>query len=204
MSLLAGVAHAVVVLPRRRLPQPSSPRSALPRRDLLLPGAVAGTVLGATAVITPGRWADPSWLVLATICALPFWRLRRPVTVATATMVLCGLYYPLSLLDGPAVLAYVLALYTVAATGRQPAAVALGLITTAGAWYGESVSTSHPLGDVGVFMLSGWLTAVIALGTLSHGRSAQLAAVRRAASEAARAREAESSRRAGEERLHLA
>jgi MYXO-CTERM domain-containing protein len=172
--------------------------------DVPLTAVVAAAVLGSTAVLSPGRWTDPGWLALGGLCALLLWRRRRPVPVTLASMAVLGVYYPLSSLDGPAVIVYVVALYTVAATGRPVAAVLLAAAGVAGAGWGEAVSTSHPLGDVGVFMLAGWLTAVVALGTLHHGRAAHAEAVRRGAADAARAREAEVARAADEERLQLA
>lgn len=146
-------------------------------RGALVSAGTAAAVVAGTALASPGRWTDPSWLAVAAICALLALRRRYPVVTAWATMLACGVYYPFSRLDGPVILVFVLALYTVAETGRTLAPLLLLAVSIAGAWVGEALSTSHPLGPVGVFMLSGWLVAVVALGVARHERAERLAAL---------------------------
>jgi signal transduction histidine kinase len=168
-----------------------------PTADIGLATVVGLVVLAGTAITARGRWADPSWWVVATAPVLLAWSRRRPVTVAVALLLICGFYYPLSRLDGPILITFVVALFSVAASGRLVAGVVVAAVAVAGAGYGESVSVTHPLGDVGVFLMAGWLTAVLALGALQQGRQAYRQVVRERAAATERAR-------ADEQRLRIA
>ncbi|MGW6204495.1 sensor histidine kinase [Streptomyces sp. NPDC055089] len=147
-----------------------------PRADM----ALAGVVLALAAVaegqrLGPNRDATTSvigsWLVAVAVCgALPL-RRRYPVAVGWFTVIGTGVYYLLSTVDGPLVLVPIAALYALAAQGRTQASVAMAAVMVIGVGAGVLVGTGDVNGTA-VFMLTGWLVAVVALGAMRHGRVA--------------------------------
>jgi signal transduction histidine kinase len=122
-----------------------------------------------------------AWLLIAASCGALCLRRRYPVAVAAATLGAVCVYYPLDVPDGPIVLAFVVALYTVAAQGRFAASAVLAVIAVLAVVVGEAGS-SRPLGDAGSFLLVGWLVAVIVIGrTVWMSELAKQAAARRGA-----------------------
>jgi signal transduction histidine kinase len=161
--------------------------------------ALAGGVLLVVAVSSLHSFigaADESWarkaagwaLIVLTCGALYFSR-RFPVAVASLALAATGAYYVISVNDGGLMIAHIVALYLVAACGRLRAAVVLGALTVIGTASG-TLSGNDDVNAVALFMLTGWVVAVVALGRVWHGRLAFL-------------REAER-RAAGEERLRIA
>ncbi|QNP68078.1 sensor histidine kinase [Streptomyces roseirectus] len=135
-----------------------------------------------------GRAEFGAWVFVVVVCAALPYRRRYPVAVGWFTALATGAYYLVSDTDGPLVVVPVVALYALAAGGRLWDAVAV-----AGAMVGGVFGASFGGGDISgtaVFMLAGWLVAVVALGTVRHGRAAH-------AEEVARLR-------ATEERLRIA
>src|SRR3954470_2713521 len=132
-----------MTLPRRLRADAGRAWSAARRRDLLVPGTVTVSVVAATAILTPGHWTDPGWAAVLLLGALLRWRHRRPIAVAVTSLAVCAVYYPLSPLDGPAIVVPVVALYAVAGSGRTRAAAGLAAVAVGAAWYGERLSTSH-------------------------------------------------------------
>ncbi|MBO8198262.1 sensor histidine kinase [Streptomyces smyrnaeus] len=122
-------------------------------------------------------------------CVLLYFRRRYPVAVAVCVLIATAAYYLTSEQDGPLLVAVIVALYSVAAEGRLQAAVALAAAAVLGVGVGKQAG-NEDTNTVVVFMLTGWLVAVVALGTMRHRRHAY-------AQEEAR-------RRAGEERLRIA
>ncbi|WP_225859294.1 sensor histidine kinase [Streptomyces albicerus] len=129
------------------------------------------------------------WVLMAAACGALYFRRRRPVAVAVFVLVVTGAYYLSSVYDGPLMVAVIVALYTVAAEGQLQAAVALGALIVIGVSAG-TLAGNHDVNGVAVFMLTGWLVGVVALGWVRHSRLAH-------------AREVEQ-RAAGEERLRIA
>ncbi|MGW5677646.1 sensor histidine kinase [Streptomyces sp. NPDC003860] len=181
-------ARAVVSRLRSRLPRS-------PRVDVAVNvGVVAVVAIGALRPLMGAR-SEPwpltvvGWLLSAVVCAALFFRHRRPVVVAAVALVGTGAFYLLSEYDGPLLIAFVVALYQVAADGRLQAAVglaSLALVSTA-------IGTAAGNGDVNgvaLFMFTGWLIGVVALGWARHARLAYV-------------REVEQ-RAAGEERMWIA
>ncbi|MGW2385586.1 sensor histidine kinase [Streptomyces sp. NPDC001658] len=154
-----------------RLRLPTGPRAdlALAGVVLVLAGVAEGQRLGpdwnaSTSVVA-------SWLVALTVCtALPL-RRRHPVAVGWFTVLGTGLYHLLSTIDGPLVVIPVAALYGLAAHGRIQAAVAMAAVMVIGLGAGVAAGTGDVNGTA-VFMLTGWLVAVVALGGMRHGRVA--------------------------------
>ncbi|MFJ8631909.1 sensor histidine kinase [Streptomyces sp. NPDC093568] len=130
-----------------------------------------------------------SWLLIAAVCAALLLRRRYPVAVGWFTALATGGYHLLSETDGPLVVVPIVALYAIAAHGRLQAAVAIAAAMVIGMSAGTFAGSSD-IGGTAVFMLAGWLVAVVALGTVRHGRAAYA--------------EEEARLRATEERLRIA
>ncbi len=154
-----------------RLRLPAGPRAdlALAGLVLLLSGVAEGQRLDA------GWDANASvigsWLLAAAVCsALPL-RRSLPVVVGWFTVVGTGVYYLLSTVDGPLVVVPIVALYGLAAQGRTQASVAMAAVMVIGVGAGALVGTGDVTGTA-VFMLTGWLVAVVALGAMRQSRLA--------------------------------
>ncbi|MFE7977745.1 sensor histidine kinase [Streptomyces shenzhenensis] len=146
-----------------------------PRADLVL----ALGVLVLVGVAEVQRWGRDShatslaasWLLVMAVCAaLPF-RRRCPVAVGWCTVVGTGAYHLLSTVDGPLVLVPIVALYALASQGRVQAAIGMAAAMVVGVGVGVLAGTGDVNGTA-VFMLTGWLVAVLALGGVRHGRVA--------------------------------
>lgn len=130
-----------------------------------------------------------SWPLITAVCGALLFRRRFPVAVGWFTVPATGAYYLLSDIDGPLVVVPVVALYAIAAQGRVRAAVAMAAVMVIGMFAGTLAGNSDVNGTA-VFMLTGWLVAVVALGSVRHGRVAYA--------------EEEARLRATEERLRIA
>jgi signal transduction histidine kinase len=177
------------------------------RGDVALAAVVGVFVVGTTvgtperAGVEPGLWG---WVLLVGSCAvLVAWR-RYPVAVLVTTFLCCGLYYPFVGTGGPILLTYVVGLFSAAAAGRVAVAAGVATFSFALILLGEVAGPTRHLGNIALFMLAGWLVAVIAMGAVLHGRRAYLAEADRRAEAAEREADAEASRRATEERLRIA
>ncbi|NED04009.1 sensor histidine kinase [Streptomyces sp. SID6648] len=154
---------------RRRLPGGLRAEHALALAALVLVGIAEGQRLGpdgqaSAALVT-------SWLLAVAVCAVFLLRRRHPVAVGWFTVVGTGAYYLLSTVDGPLVLVPIAALYGLASSGRLQAAVVLAAVMIIGVGAGALAGTGDVNGTA-VFMLAGWLIAVVALGAVWHGRAA--------------------------------
>ncbi|WP_433327026.1 sensor histidine kinase [Spirillospora sp. CA-294931] len=143
------------------------------------------------------------WVLMLAACAALAVRRRYPVPVALFTLVACGLFYPLVEPDGPMMMTFIIALYTLAALGRLVWASVLGAVAMSLTGYGEFETGSH-LQDAGLYLLAGWFVAVIAVGGVVHNRRAYLREAEKRAEAAEHGREEEARRRATEERLRIA
>ncbi|MFI6874461.1 sensor histidine kinase [Streptomyces sp. NPDC050400] len=157
--------------PVSRLRLPEGPRTdlALAGIVLVLAGVAEGQRLGpdlhATASVVV------SWLLAAAVCAALPLRRRHPVAVGWFVVIGTGAYYLTSTVDGPLVVIPVVALYGLAARGRIRAAAAMAAVMVTGVGAGALAGTGDVNGTA-VFMLAGWLVAVVALGAMRHGRVA--------------------------------
>ncbi|MFH9435229.1 sensor histidine kinase [Streptomyces rochei] len=177
---------------------PSRPRLRLPRgraADAALAGAVLVLVaVGSLRSLIGDReesWEATAlgWALLVAACAALYVCRRHPVPTAAFVLAATIAYYLVSAYDGPLMVAFVIALYTVAAGGRLRAAIvlaALGLLLTGTG----TLLGNHDVNGVALFMMTGWLVGVVALGWVRDNRLAL-------------AREAEQ-RAASEERLRIA
>jgi signal transduction histidine kinase len=136
-------------------------------------------------------WAATAagWILITVACGALYFSRRRPVAVAIVVLAATSAYYLSSVYDGPLMVALIVALYVVAAEGRLQAAVSIAALVVIAVGAG-TLAGNHDVNGVAVFMLAGWLVAVVALGWLRHNRLAYLREVER--------------RAAGEERLRIA
>ncbi|WP_406336028.1 sensor histidine kinase [Streptomyces sp. NBC_00203] len=150
---------------------PTGPRAdlALAGFVLVLAGVAEGQRLGSNWDATTS--AIVSWLLATAVCAALPLRHRHPVAVGWFTVLGTGVYYLLSTVDGPLVLIPIAALYALAAHGRIQASVAMAAAMVIGVGAGALAGTGDVNGTA-VFMLTGWLVAVVALGAMRHGRVA--------------------------------
>ncbi|MET9777460.1 sensor histidine kinase [Streptomyces sp. NPDC006367] len=173
-------------------------RSGLPRgraADAALAGAVLTLVVVGSLRSLIGEREEPwettalGWALLVAACAALYVCRRHPVPTAAFVLAATIAYYLVSAYDGPLVVAFVVALYMVAAEGRLRAAIvlaALGLLLTGTG----TLLGNHDVNGIALFMMTGWLVGVIALGWVRDNRLAL-------------SREAEQ-RAASEERLRIA
>ncbi|MBB6035409.1 sensor histidine kinase [Phytomonospora endophytica] len=178
--------------------------------DALVALAVWVAVLGVALISLGNPERQPesnSWLAwpLITIsAAVLYWRRDHPIAVALVTLVCNALYYPFTGPDGIIVLAFLVALYTVAAESSLIAATLLAVVPMLVIVSVEARSQRRHLDDVAVFMLAGWLVAIVAVGGVVQNRRAYLAEAEERARAAERAGREESRLRASEERLRIA
>ena len=169
------------------------PRGA--RADAMLAGGVFVVVaLGAEGQrLTHGGDSTPSliasWLLITAVCGALLLRRRYPVTAGWFTVSATGAYYLLSDIDGPLIMVPIVAMYAIAAQGRMRAAIAMAATVVIGLAAATLVGDTDVNGTA-VFMLTGWLVAVIALGACDTVGCAYA--------------EEEARRRATEERLRIA
>ncbi|WP_369244768.1 sensor histidine kinase [Streptomyces sp. R41] len=130
-----------------------------------------------------------SWLLITAVCGALLFRRRYPVTVGWFTVLATGAYYLLSDIDAPLIMVPIVALYALAAQGRTQAAIAMAAAMVIGVSVGPLAGNSD-INGTAVFMLTGWLVAVVALGSVRHSRVAYA--------------EEEARLRATEERLRIA
>ncbi|MEV0521962.1 sensor histidine kinase [Streptomyces sp. NPDC050439] len=154
-----------------RLRLPTGPRAdmALAGVVLVLVGVAEGQRLGSNWDATPSLVG--SWILAVAVCAALPLRRRHPVAVGWFTVIGTGVYHLLSTVDGPLVVIPIAALYALAAQGRTKASVAMAAVMVVGVGAGVLVGTGDVSGTA-VFMLTGWLVAVVALGAMRHGRIA--------------------------------
>lgn len=175
--------------------------------DVTVAAVVGVFVIASTAGVPERAGVEPSplgWVLLVGSCLALVWRRRFPVAVMLTTLLACSLYYPFVGTGGPILLTYVVGLFGAAAAGRVAVAAGVAAVTFAATLVGEFAGPVRHLDDIALFMLAGWLVAVIAVGAVLHGRRVYLAEADRRAVAAQREARAEAGRRATEERLRIA
>jgi signal transduction histidine kinase len=170
--------------------------------DAVLAAVVTVFVVGAALLgvqLAEDRGALDTWATLVIVAAggSLFFRRRFPIQVALFTLAASVLYYVVSPADGPILMTFVVALYTVAAERHLTVAVVLGVGALLAVAFGEASGPVRHMDDVALFMFAGWLVAVVAVGAVIANRRAYLAEAERATEEAA-------NQRATEERLRIA
>ncbi|WP_308402601.1 sensor histidine kinase [Streptomyces sp. AC550_RSS872] len=154
---------------RLRLPKGARGDAVLALGTFLLVAIAEGQRLGSGEGST--AWVIVSWLLIGAVCGALLLRRRSPVAVGWFTALATGGYYVLSAVDGPLVLVPIAALYAIAAQGRLQSAIAVAAAMVIGVGVGALMTRSDVTGTA-VFMLTGWLVAVVALGSARHSRVA--------------------------------
>ncbi|WP_119295356.1 sensor histidine kinase [Streptomyces sp. YIM 130001] len=179
--------------------------------DLALTLLVSAFVIAWTLIVTRYESETTSralggWLLIVVGCGALYFRRRRPVAVAALTLLACAAYYPVSVYDGPLMVTFAIALYTVAAEGRFVAAVILAVVALIAVALGEFTQSSdtRQIDDTSLAMLSGWLISLVAIGRAQRTRSEYLHEAEQRALAAEREQEARAEQSAGEERLRIA
>ncbi|MGK5451216.1 sensor histidine kinase, partial [Streptomyces radiopugnans] len=188
--------------------------TSAPRRPVRLPAAaVVLALVGLNAyrmTVIPQPWPRMAldWALIAAGCGALYWRRRRPVPVALAVLLCAAVYYPANPYDSPLpVIAFAVALYTVAAEGRMTAAVTLAVLAMLAVGYGEPApgpGGGRHVDDAAMVLLTGWLFGVIAAGHAQRNRQAYLREVEQRAVAAEREKEVRARQSAVEERLRIA
>ncbi|MFF3497105.1 sensor histidine kinase [Streptomyces sp. NPDC002795] len=109
------------------------------------------------------------WVLIAAACGALYFARRAPVPVAAFVLAATLGYYLLSVYDGPLTVAFVVALYVVSAEGHLQAAIGLASLTVALTGAG-TLAGNDDVNGVALFMLTGWLVGVVALGRVRLGR----------------------------------
>jgi signal transduction histidine kinase len=172
--------------------------------DVIVGVAATAFVVGWDLIVLAlgGPWSEGlfeplGWAVTVVACAVLFVRSRFPLTVTIITLACSILYYPSSSIDGPTLLTFIIALYTLAALGRIRAASAV----TAGAFLvlliPEVMSGFAHISLVSTILMAGWFVAIVALGEVVARHRAYRAEAENALGEARR-------RSVAEERLRIA
>jgi signal transduction histidine kinase len=146
------------------------------RRDALIAAAVAVAVLVSTLVQddvdNAGELNAPGIAVILLCGGMLAFARRYPVVVAVGTFVGCGLYYPFVGAGGPILVTFILALYFVAASGRMVVAGVIGAVAMVVIVIGEVLGPRRHVDNIALFMLVGWIVAMIALGAVGNSRRA--------------------------------
>ncbi|MEU7894326.1 sensor histidine kinase [Nonomuraea sp. NPDC049152] len=169
-------------------------------------GVIAVILLGtvATALFKSGVSPDALDIALPLVaCGALLLRQRHPVAVLLVVTIATAVYYPSSRLDGPMVLAIMLALYTAADLGHLVAACTVAAVSLLGMGVGETRGVRH-VDDSLFLMITGWMVAAVAAGGVTRNRRAYLQEAEKRAAEAEHSKEEEAKRRETEERLRIA
>lgn len=190
------------------------PATSATRRTLLGVAAVAGFALlvmwdFGTENRDEAGWPRTllGWTLILVGCAVLWWRRRRPVAVAVVTLVCAALYFPLADRDLPLlVIAFAIALFTVAAEGHLVAAGTLAAVTVLAILVSEQLSGQgqRHVDDTEVFLLSGWFVGLVAVGNAYGTRLAYLREAEQRALAAEREKDVRARQSATEERLRIA
>jgi signal transduction histidine kinase len=179
-------------------------RFAVTRADLVVGLVNAAVVLGWTLLQwglrirdTQGLNESLAWAVMYVSVAVLFWRSTFPLAVTLITLVCTVVYYPASSTDGPMLLGFVIALYTLASLGRLCAAGVIAAATFVLIVVSEVIADFAHMTPSETFMLGGWIVAVPAIGAI-------VASNRRIRAETAVAITETRRRSAAEERLRIA
>lgn len=150
-----------------------------PAGDLLVGTCVTVVVLGWTLMVAAVHEPESAavaerlaWTVTFIACIALFFRSRYPLTVTVVTLVCTTVYYPASALDGPTVLTYIIALYTLAALGRTRMAAIIAAVSFLILLVPGMLSDFAHISPAATLLLSGWFVAIVALGaTVAHYRA---------------------------------
>ncbi|MET9910040.1 sensor histidine kinase [Streptomyces sp. NPDC006476] len=170
--------------------------------------AILAAVLGAAAVCLalftdPGRRPDAlGWTLLLAAHVPLVWRRHRALLVLVTGLVLLVPYHALQNNHFAATPATIVALYTVAVTGRPLRTILAGVVVL-GVSTGAMLTVSTHMA-VELLRISGWVIATLFCGVDVRYYRQYVAAIVERAERAERTREEEARRRVAEERLRIA
>ncbi|TGA95231.1 histidine kinase [Streptomyces sp. MZ04] len=171
--------------------------------DAVLAGGIAVAAAFLAALVEDGRHPDAiGWVLLMAAHILLVWRRSRPVPVLFAVAACVVPYHAADYTHIAAVPVGLVALYTVAATGRPLRAMLTGLTVVGFALAVKASVSPHQVAEV--LRISGWVVAVLLLGVYVRIHRQYVASVVERAVRAERTREEEARRRVAEERLRVA
>lgn len=192
-------------VPRGVLPftgaAPGTPRAV--RDDAVFAGALA--VLSAVLAVFVEDGLRPDllgWSLL--LCAhVPLvWRRSRPLRVLVGVVAFIAPYHAVDYTHMAAVPVGMVALYTVAVSGRPRRALITGLLVVGVTMTVNASVAPHQVAEV--LRISGWIVAVLLLGVYVRIHRQYVTSVLERAERAERTREEEARRRVAEERLRVA
>ncbi|MFF1809122.1 sensor histidine kinase [Streptomyces sp. NPDC058251] len=193
MLLLAGLAHRGNAGPARVL-----------RQDALFAAVLlAVDVSVALTVGTDGRRPDAlGWTLLIAAHVPGVWRRRAPLTSFLALVACVGPYHALDYDHTAPLPVSMVALFTVAVTGRPLRSLVVG-VGVVGIVLAVKFGQGTSEGTQAV-RVTGWIVAFIVLGVYVRVHGQYIASVVERAERAERTREEEARRRVAEERLRIA
>ncbi|WP_436772923.1 sensor histidine kinase [Yinghuangia sp. YIM S09857] len=154
---------------------------------------------------SPSWWqVVAEWLLILSACAALWFGQRFPVAACAYVLAATGIHFVFGAVDVALMMVLLMvALYAVAARGLLTAAVVIGALTVCLVGMG-TLGGNDEITTAALFMLAGWVVAVIALGASSNTRRAYRQEAEARLATAQRGREEEALRRATEERLRIA
>ncbi|GGV49056.1 sensor histidine kinase [Streptomyces spectabilis] len=164
--------------------------------------AVGDVVLGFVAADGSRSLDLLGWTLLLAAHVPLVWRRRHPMPVLLATIALVAPYHAVDYPHTTAIPVGMVALYTVAVSGRPRRALVTGLVVV-----GITLVVNASIGPKQVeeiLRISGWIVAVLLFGTYVRVHRQYIASVVERAERAERTREEEARRRVAEERLRVA
>ncbi|WP_229909075.1 sensor histidine kinase [Streptomyces flavofungini] len=173
------------------------------REDALLAALLAACAAVLAQVLQDGRTPDPlGWTLLLTAHVPLIWRRERPMTVLIAVMALIGPYHAMDYDHAAATHVGMVALYSVAVSGRPRRTLLTGVHIIGVILVVNSGVGGDPVTEV--VRITGWIVAVLIFGTYVRVHRQYVASVVERAERAERTREEEARRRVAEERLRVA
>ena len=173
------------------------------RNDAVLAVALAAVAVCLALSTDPGRRPDAlGWTLLLAAHVPLVWRRRRPLLVLTVGLALLVPYHALQNNHFAATPATVVALYTVAVTGRPLRTILAGVVVLGVSTAAMLTVSTHQA--VEMLRISGWVIATLFCGVDVRFYRQYVAAIVERAERAERTREEEARRRVAEERLRIA
>ncbi|MEV6941340.1 histidine kinase [Streptomyces sp. NPDC051172] len=173
------------------------------RNDAILAAVLTVVAVGLALSTDQSRRPDAlGWTLLLAAHVPLVWRRRRPLLVLTAGLALLVPYHALQNNHFAATPATIVALYTVAVTGRPLRTILAGVVVLGVSTVAMLTVSTHQA--VEMLRISGWVIATLFCGVDVRYYRQYVAAIVERAERAERTREEEARRRVAEERLRIA
>ncbi|MFE6165310.1 sensor histidine kinase [Streptomyces sp. NPDC056486] len=173
------------------------------RDDAVFAAAIAVLAVLLGVFVEDGRRPDAlGWTLLLSAHIPLAWRRSRPLLVLLAVIAFIAPYHGMDYTHMAAVPVGMVALYTVAVSGRPRRALITGLLVVGVTMTVNASVAPHQVAEV--LRISGWIVSVLLLGVYVRIHRQYVASVLERAERAERTREEEARRRVAEERLRVA